>query len=271
MISGVDFGSSLVKAVWLEDGNYKFSSTASKGLGEIVGSLRASGISKVNAAGIGFSKHASLFQNFELAFPQGDAIQAEIKLQADGVKRLLGSEVFNGKSFLLVSIGTGTSYTKVSGSEAVKFPLGSSLGGGFINGLAKVFGCQNYGEFALKSASGTPLDLLVKDALPQTAGSFQGELVIASFGKAGDNSNDSNTCASAVSTVAVSTIRDVMILDMVPSFQGLDDVVFIGSTVSNTPLLKGMLEVFSNAIGKQPHFPENGEFSLAIGALHMQE
>jgi hypothetical protein len=42
--------------------------------------------------------------------------------------------------------------------------------------------------------------------------------------------------------------------------------VYVGSTVSRTPMLRGRMNMYSFAIGKLSHVPEQGEFALALGA-----
>jgi len=272
MKAGVDFGTSLVKAVWMNDGKFRFSSTADTGLEEIAKQLSADGVRRVHRAGIGYSDDcAGYFKNFEVRTAEGDPIENEVRLQAEGTRRLLENDGYQGDSFLVVSIGTGTSYTLVTKDGATKFPIGNSLGGGFINGLGQVLGASDYNDLATRSTESMPLDLCIKDMIPNRAGTFEGELVVANFGKGKSDSEKSSAYASAISTVAVATIRDVMLLGMIPNFQPPKDIVYVGSTVARTLVLKNLLQVYSAAIGKTPHFPEHGEFALAVGAYHMQE
>lgn len=270
MKAGADFGTSLVKVVWMKDGQYRLYSTADVPLEGIVRQMEDEGVRSINVAGIGFSeRHYGLFNGFELKTNQGESIDNEIALQAEGARRLLGNEGLQVKAFLLVSVGTGTSYASVTEAGVVRFPIGNSLGGGFISGLGKVLGVRDYETMAINASLGTPLDLLVKDVLPEKAGSFEGELVIANFGKAASGGLSLNAYASIVSTVAVAIARDVVVLGMIPNFQVPSDVVFVGSTVSRTPALRDMLARYTQLIiGKKPQFPKDGEFALAIGAYH---
>jgi len=272
MKAGVDFGTSLVKAAWMNDGRFRFSSTADAKLEEIARQLSDDGVRKINLAGIGYSDaHTKYFKDFEVRTAEGDPIENEVRLQAEGTRRLLEDSGHREDSFLVVSIGTGISYTLVTEEGATKFPIGNSLGGGFIYGLGQVLGAKDYNELATRSTEGTPLDLCIKDLLPNKAGTFEGELVVANFGKGTSASERSSAYTSAISTVAVAIIRDIMLLGMIPNFQPPNDVVYVGSTVARTPVLKNLLQVYSAAIGKNPHFPEHGEFALAVGAYHMQE
>ncbi|MBI2665395.1 hypothetical protein HYX12_02115 [Candidatus Woesearchaeota archaeon] len=272
MKAGVDVGTSLVKVAWINDGHFRFSSTADVKLEEITRQLSADGVRRIHLAGIGYSDdRAKYFKDFEVRTAEGDPIENEVRLQAEGTRRLLQDSGYQGDSFLVVSIGTGTSYTLVTKDGATKFPIGNSLGGGFINGLGQVLGARDYTELATESTQGMPLDLCIKDMLPDKAGTFEGELVVANFGKATPASERSSAYASVISTVAIATIRDIRLLGMIPHFQPPDDVVYVGSTVARTPVLKNLLQAYSAVIGKNPYFPEHGEFALALGAYHMQK
>lgn len=267
MKAGIDFGSSLVKAAWKNDGEWRFASTADTPLEDISRRLGKEGITRAHIAGIGYSEaNAEHFRDFEMRRGEGDPIEQEVQLQAEGTKQLLEEQGYQGENFLVVSIGTGTSYTLVTRDSTTRFPLGNSLGGGFIHGLGRVLGALDYQEIA--TAEGASLDLCIKDMLPDKKGTLKGELVVAHFGKGTADSPRASTYASAMSTVAAATIRDILLLGMIPDFQPPQDVVYVGSTVARTPLLQYLLSAYSAAIGKNAHFPAHGEYALAVGAYH---
>lgn len=272
MKSGIDFGSSLVKAVWLHNGEFKFFSTANTPLEEIIKQLTIDNVKKINAAGIGYSNNLiDYFKNFEIKMPEGDLIDNEIKLQAKGTKLLLEKEKYPINDFLIISIGTGISYTFVTNNEIIKFPIGNSLGGGFINGLGKILGITNYNELTIKPTEGTPLDLCIKDVIPNKTGTFEGELVIANFGKGDHTSEKSAVYSSLISTVAVTIIRDVLLLNMMSNFPQTNNLVYIGSTIAHAPFLKKLLQKYSTMFGKNSYFPKQSEFALALGAYYSSD
>src|SRR3989344_1390796 len=265
--AGVDFGSSLVKVVWKENNSYQYLSTVDCSLKKIAYSMAQADVTQINVAGIGYSpERAKEFSSYGMKVKvfEGDPIKNEIDLQAKGTRQLLEQKINN---FLLVSIGTGTSYTLVQGENSTKFPFGNSLGGGFINGLGKVLGAANYKELATRSLEGVSLDLHIKDMIPEKAGTFEGELAVANFGKGNTDSEKAGAYKSIVNTVAVATIKDILVMGMIPQFQVPSDIIYIGSTVSHTPLLLNILQAYSFAVGKTPHFPKQGEFALALGAM----
>lgn len=273
MKAGIDFGTTLVKAAWKTNGEFKFSSTADTPLEDIIDQLKGDGVTQVNFTGIGYADvKDDYLKGFETKTLNGDEIQREIELQADGTRRLLRKDGFQGDDFLVVSIGTGTSYALVTKDKVTKFIYGNPVAGGSINGLGQHAGASNYNELAELSIKSKPVDLYIKDMIPETEGTLKGDLVIAHFGKATKDSDKSSIFASAIETVAVLTSRDINMFELMPDFLPPKDIVYIGSTVALTPALKTSLKRWSMLIpDKTLHFPEHGEFALAIGAYHMQE
>lgn len=110
--AGVDAGSSLTKVAFKnDDGNWIFLSTADHNPAAIARELANRGITKLNVCGI--NKLHPAFQNFKINRLPGDPIDNEIKIQANGAREMLRDGGYDTKKFLLVSIGTGTSYTFV--------------------------------------------------------------------------------------------------------------------------------------------------------------
>lgn len=254
MKAGMDFGTTLVKAVW-NNGNYMLASTAEQSLDEIIAMMKKDGVRQINAAGI----NTAVFEGFEIYRKSGDIIQNEIEMQAKGAKELLRISGNPLEKFLIVSIGTGTSYTFVDKSIE-KCPFGNSISGGFMLGLGKLLGAKDCKDIESRAVNGEAMDLRIRDIAPEKAGTFEGELVIANFGKQSRNPDDA--FASIVHAVAVATVRDVALIG-----RGFSNVAYIGTPIGKNKVLKNYLEAYTRAIGRQPYFPANGEYSLAMGAF----
>jgi len=273
MKAGIDLGTSTTKAAWRNaDGTHAFLSSAD---GEDLSDrLSQAGVTRLRATGIG----GCAPEGFGSSGPAGDPIEDEIALQADGVRRLFAPQCGPSGDFLLVSIGTGTSYTLVPADGSPRrFPLGNAIGGGFIAGLAAMQ-VIDVSELDGCAQRGKPLDLLVKDLVPLKAGTLEGEFVVSHFGRIAvprftpeelaDGADPlDDICATIVHCAAVTVIRDVLIAGMLPGFAA-DDVVFIGTAVSKMTTLRGHLGRYADALGKRPHFPEKGEYAAALGALY---
>jgi len=273
MKAGLDVGSSLVKAVWKRGDDYHFASTADYSLQSILTSMKHDGVQDILRVGNGLLSEESLTHtidqagaHFNVRSLPGDPIDNEICLQASGARELLKDERQPLDSFLLVSVGTGTSYTFVSQETYRLFQFGNSLSGGTLWGEAKVLGFGSYDAFAASAGQGTPQHLLYKHLFPALDRTIRGEFVVSSGGRLDEESSLEDQCATKVSAVGIATLRDILILGDIPPFSSTPDIVYIGSTINRTPLLKGMLAGYSAALGKKPHFPKNGEFALALGA-----
>ena len=135
-----------------------------------------------------------------------------------------------------------------------------------MHGLSRLFGYQEYAQFAAAASKGKDYDLRIKDKIKGLENDFLGQFVIAHFGNV-KNYLVENIAASIVHCAAVSTIDKVIDLSQIPKFQR-DNIVYIGSTVASTPPLKEHLLKYTTALGKHPVFLEKGEFSLAMEAYH---
>lgn len=271
MKAGIDFGTSLVKAVWINDNTPKFCSTANTSLENIAQQLSNGGIKKINVAGIGYSEnYEKLFKNFEINIQKGDLIAQEKKLQVEGVKRLMQYQSEDLTNFILVSIGTGTSYSLRFCGFNIPVPLGNSLSGGFIRGIGRHLGINDYNEMSKLASEGQPLNIYVKEKIPDLEGTVRGEYVIGHFAKANETSSKEDILATTIDIISATTVKDLALLSHSSKlFQWTKNVVYIGSSVTGFPTLKNSLEKYSAMINKKPYFPERGEFSLAMGAYNM--
>ena len=286
--AGIDVGSSLTKVAFKnDDGVLVFLSTADYSLEFIIQELKRNGIEELNVCGI--NTLPENFNSFKIVRPSGDLIDNEIKFQAIGAHKLLTNSGYDRKDFLLVSIGTGTSYTFVNGATATRFPIGNSLGGGFMRGLAHQLNIEN-GLWDLECdtlSDVESLDILVKDLISGTAGAPIGELIVANFGKI-DRDKVASIQAkqrALINVVATAISRDIIILNM---FRGLtskyailwligfllkmnsksNSIVVIGSVVQKCSVIREKISAnCKKHLGVTPVFPENSAFALALGCM----
>ena len=103
MKAGMDFGSSLVKAAWMNDRKFRFATTADLKLEEIARQLSDDDVKRIHIAGIGYSDaHAKYFKDFKVRIAEGDPIENEVRLQANGTRQLLENNGYQGDNFLIV-------------------------------------------------------------------------------------------------------------------------------------------------------------------------
>jgi len=268
--AGIDMGTSRIKAVWQEDGQYQYKTAVKTRLCDIIKTMKLKKIKELNLSGTGCEKRrAKTFSEFKINIAKGDPILNEINLQCMGAKKILRINGNHLENFLLASIGTGTSYTLINKNKIQMFPLGNPNGSGLINGIRKFLGIKTFSTFTNLASQGTSPDILVKDLLPKSSNSLTRDLVVSNFGKANTNTTLEDACAGFIHCVAVNIVRDVMLIQGFPNFSSFQNIVFIGTSISKIPLLQEIIAGYSPHINKNLYFPKLGEFSLAMGAYHM--
>ncbi len=269
MKAGIDLGTTLVKAAWMKDGQYQLASTAESSLEDITRRMQNDDVKDISLTGINWNlERISTLAEFNL-MPDGEqTVETEIATQAAGVKELLKTQGNNLENYLLISIGSGTSYATITKDNLEHHRPGNPISGRFIEKMGALLGAKDYSEIVDGAARSIAkngrieADLLVEDILPAARRSLEGKFVIAHFGKADINTPRDDLYASLLNTVAVTTIRDVLqITNKTPG-----NVVYIGSTVARTPPLKTILNLYTSMMKYQPHFPQSGEYAQALGA-----
>ena len=196
-------------------------------------------------------------------FSQGTSLQerldAEIEMQAAGAKKLLQIAGHPCNDFLLVSLGTGISYASVTPEKNIHLG-GSPLGGKHLSVLSELLGIKNF-----PTSMGDDLDLRMKDQLPETAGTFLGELVIGHFAKFSGKASPEQIYRSLVNEVAVGVYKEIS------RFPEQEKVVYVGATHLHHPLLSDLLGRYTQALGKTPLFVADGEYALALGIYESRE
>lgn len=271
MKAGVDIGSTLTKVVWQEDGQWQFESTAQKPLEQILRQLQKQQIKQLHLSGIGLN-HLPLIKGFDIRRRTGDVIMSELLNQVAGVNYLHALQhKIKLDDFLLVSMGTGTSYTRVRGAQVRKFPLGNALAGGFLYGMSKFMGYTSYFDFMNIAKEGKleNVELLLKDKMVETAETPMGDLLVSHLAKISAQSEKADIQAGFVNMVAIAAVRDMVLIDMVPEFSGYKKIVCIGSNLQEGGVLREALLQYQPLVQKEFIFLNLGEFSNALGVYHL--
>ena len=171
------------------------------------------------------------------------------------------------RSYLLVSLGTGTSILAVreGGPERIG---GSALGGGTLLGLGRLLlGVESFGEVTALAANGDRrrVDLLVRDIYRHGAMPLPGDLNAASFGKLA--STDPEDLAHAI--VGLIGENVAIICASLARATGAEAVVYCGSTVAENPALEEILSAITIAFGSRPLYLPEGAFCGAVGAASL--
>jgi type II pantothenate kinase len=169
--------------------------------------------------------------------------------------------------FLLINIGTGTSWHLVSGDKYERI-LGSGMGGGTFTGLGSLLtsvdNYQKLTQFASKGVKGN-VDMLVKDIYESGEAPINGNLTAANFAKGKTVLQSDADRLASVSNMIAETIT--LLTMQAAAIHGTKKAVIIGSAIVGNPALRTGLKDYINMVGLSSQFITNGEYSGARGAF----
>lgn len=274
---GIDCGQTLIKCVWTnaagerQHETFPYARFASEmATIPFLEKRIDNGVTTVRIVGLGWlgiptSQLQSRFSGLEFirAAPL-DRIADEKRVQARGVRELVKEQNLGVDDFLVVSVGSGTSYTLVNGDHLEPMSMGNPIGGGYILGHA---GFNRLSlEYFETNSQGIPLDSRMFEAIPELVNSPEGQYVLAHFAKCDANSRPQDYAATLMHHVAVAVIRDIMNLEKQGGYQ-FKNIVFVGTPVNRFPMLRGFLETYAQFLGKTSFVPSNGQYAGALGAM----
>ncbi|HEY2420884.1 MAG TPA: type II pantothenate kinase [Neobacillus sp.] len=260
--AGIDAGGSLVKIVYQEKEKFHYKKYPIHEMAQALSWLKmVAPNAKVALTG---GKAAIIQKNY---FPNGEIIP-EFQATCEGARLFLveeGKKIEN--PFLLVNIGTGTSWHFVNGEKYERI-LGSGVGGGIFTGLGSILTNEaDFQQLTLLANDGEKgnVDLLIKDIYESDEPPLDGNLTAANFAK---GTNEKQTAADLMAAVTNMIVETIVLLTLqAAAIHKTKQVVFIGSTlIGNHSLHKG-LTFYMNMLGLSAEFLSNGEYCGAAGAL----
>lgn len=261
--AGIDAGGSLVKIVFQENNKLHYKKYPIDQLSAAITWLNITA-PNVKAAVTGGKAHLIQKSFFESA-----VTVPEFQATCEGARILLleeGKKIDN--SFLLVNIGTGTSWHLVAGEKYERI-LGSGMGGGTFTGLGSLLTKEE--EFhdlvnLAKQGDKENIDLLVKDIYESAEPPIDGHLTAANFAKGLKVKHSEADRMAAVTNMIAETI--VLLTLQAAIIHQVKEVVLIGSTLLGNDTLKTTLEYYLSRLGLKAIYLDKGEFCGAIGALN---
>ena len=190
----------------------------------------------------------------------------EIEAIGEGTMSLSGLN--EKESTIIVSAGSGTAcihahmgkYTHCSGT---------GVGGGTVLGLSKLLlGTSDPIEIAALAEKGSEseVDLILEDVVSGPIGQLPSTTTAVNFGKVSKMDREyarEDIAAGIINLVGQTAARIATSVAMM--FQA-NQIVVVGRAPSFNGLRKS-LEEAASITGFTPHFPENGEYASALGAL----
>lgn len=255
--AGIDLGGSLTKIAHGDP--LQFAIFPSTDIAGIIAYLRARGLTHLVLTGGGSVTQRAAFADFDVE--TADEFESSIR----GTTYLLeqqGGAVF---PYAVVSIGTGTSVSLVDRAGG-KRVTGTAVGGGTIVGLGSLLtGKANYAEIIEKAAAGdrSGVDVLVRDIYGGDLPGLSGDVTASNFGKAA--SRQPEDLARALLQMVGEVLA--VIASLAANNVGAQEIVYIGSSLRNNPMLVEVLESVTKFMGQRPRFVQNSEYAGAVGAL----
>lgn len=266
IVAGIDIGGSTTKIAGFRDGRrlQPVQISANNAIASLFGAfgkflydnhLNLEDISQVNLTGVGSSGvNQSIY---------GLPTFKVDEFTANGV----GGGYFaqGAEEFMVVSMGTGTSFVRVK--EGIPGHLGGiGIGGGTIVGLSKLMlNTNDIDKIQEMAAEGNvgKIDLRIGDISKEPLPGLDLDITASNFGKSSSRATDEDKAAGIVHMVLESICQTAVLIS-----QGMDlkDFVLIGS-LTNFPEIEGICRLIKTMYPDVNFIvPEDGEFATAIGA-----
>ncbi|MBI5975947.1 type II pantothenate kinase [Staphylococcus canis] len=262
---GIDAGGTLIKVVIEDQGERTYKTYLSTEIKTVAQWLNQQPTQDIHVTG-GNAKVLSSYLNVT---PQ---LYIEFDAADKGVEILLKEQDIQISRYIFTNVGTGTSL-HLSDANGQRRVGGIGTGGGMIRGLGylltEIKDYQTLTQLALKGNRDI-IDLKVKHIYKNDTPPISGELTAANFGHVLLNLDktftDADKLASLIgvvgeslTTVAIHVARE----------HHVEDVVYIGSSFNDNPLLQEVVTNYTILRGFKPHYLENGAFAGALGTLYL--
>ncbi|MET3698812.1 pantothenate kinase [Bacillus oleivorans] len=263
---GIDAGGSLLKVVYEEQGSYHYKWFPIAEMDQAVAWLQLLGpLSAYKVTGGKAHKVQEKLAGATVTLvPEFDSV-------CIGTRELLIKEKIEvPEKYLIISIGTGTSFYIVEGDKYQRL-FGSGIGGGTINGLSQLLLKEHdftkVVELAQRGKRGT-VDLLVKDLYEDEEPPLPGDLTAANFGKPELSNSKKEDVAAALFQMIGETLL-LLAKQFASPFQ-VQKFVYVGSAVANNPALQQIISSFDGSFEQESIFIDYGSYAGAIGAITYQ-
>jgi type II pantothenate kinase len=194
----------------------------------------------------------------------------EIDAVGEGAMNLSG---LSGKNpIIIVSAGSGTACILAQDGNFMHCS-GTGVGGGTVLGLSKLLlGTADPIEIAklAKEGNESGVDLILEDVVSGPIGELPSETTAVNFGKISKIDSEvskQDIAAGIVNLVGQTAAR---IATSVATTFNAKEIIVVGRSPSFNGL-KNSLEQAASIMGFSPHFPKNGEYASALGALLVAE
>ena len=202
-------------------------------------------------------------------------LSLEFEAWGKGANVLLGGESNEAlASYLLVSLGTGTSMLKVEGETTTRVG-GTALGGGTLLGLGGALtGAKDHQALCALARDGQrdQVDLLIQHVYPDGVGDLPPEASASNFGllpRKHHAQTQSTHRAEDLAASVIGLVAENVALQScaVAQASSLSCIVYGGSALLDNPLMQVLLAGITAGSGREVILLENGSHVGAVGAL----
>lgn len=262
---GIDAGGTLIKIAMEDDTHRTLSTELTTDINKVIQWLNQNEFEKINLTG---GNAGVIAENIK----QSSQIFVEFDAASKGLGILLKEQGHHINQYIFANIGTGTSLHYYNGHHQERVG-GIGTGGGMIRGLGYLLTeISDYETLTNLAQSGNRdiIDLKVKHIYKDSEPPIPGELTAANFGNVLNNMNEHFTNSDKLASVVgvVGEVITTIAITVARECQ-TKNVVYIGSSFNNNPLLRKVIEDYTVLRGCHPFYIENGAFSGAIGVLHL--
>ena len=267
----MDVGATLAKLVVRSaDGNLTFDHMDALDLQGLLGRIRSLPGETLGLTGCGAAQVAERIDLKHEQFVEFDAWGRGANTLLDRQKRATPA------SYLLVSLGTGTSMLRVDTTGTIRLG-GTALGGGTMLGLGgALVGASDHHSLCDLAQGGRrdQVDLLVKHIYPEGVGTLPPEASAANFGLLARQAHAKIELQPRAEDLAASVIglvaENVALHSCaVAEAAGLSCIVYGGSVLLDNPLLQVLLAGITASTGREAILLEDGSHAGAVGALEL--
>ena len=271
MIVGIDIGSTITKAVSIENGSVVrqiktnamdavTSATGAFGKMLVENRIKLADIEKIRITGAGSSKiKDDIF---------GIPTEKVNEVTAIGVGGLFLAHKEAGlppeKPILITNIGTGTILIEAN-REKIAHLGGTGVGGGTILGLSKrLISLSSFNDImdAAKDGSRKPVDLLLEDIMEIDISFLSRESTAANFGKMLDTAKNEDIALAILALV----FEVIGVLSAFAARSKQIDNVLVTGAGSDNPIGKSILDKVGAMYQIRFVYPSNAQYTTAIGA-----
>ena len=255
LVLGIDIGASTTKFALVRNGKCvkEYRKPDGQGFDEALDSFGYTGVRRIAITGVGST------------FIKGDlrgiptVRRDEFVSVAKGASKL--AKKFNT---LIVSVGTGTSFTRMTPIRAWHVG-GTGLGGGLLKGLSgRLCGTDDMEELQRLAAAGDlrQMDLQLMDVCEGTISHLKPSTTVANMSKLGEDSSREDTAAGLCNMI----FQTIGVMAVFAAKRHLTRTIVMVGTITDWPIAQRSLDEVAALHKVQFIVPDHAAFATAIGA-----